>query len=127
MSNDPQSSSGIAPSSASDRTAVPDDAQPLNARRATVLNAVVAEHISSGQPIGSGHLAGVEGLDVSSATIRSEMSSLERDGYLTHPHTSAGRIPTDRGYRHFVDTLPHLHPGRASGHAGPAVLRRGAR
>lgn len=78
----------------------------LNGRRGTVLNAVVAEHISTGQPIGSGHLAGVEGLDVSSATIRSEMSSLERDGYLTHPHTSAGRIPTDRGYRYFVDTLP---------------------
>lgn len=78
----------------------------LNGRRGKVLNAVVAEHITTGQPIGSGHLTGVEGLDVSSATIRSEMSSLERDGYLTHPHTSAGRIPTDRGYRYFVDTLP---------------------
>jgi heat-inducible transcriptional repressor len=78
----------------------------LQTRRATVLNTVVAEHIATGQPIGSGHLAGVEGLDVSSATIRSEMSALERDGYLTHPHTSAGRIPTDRGYRFFVDTLP---------------------
>ena len=89
----------------------------LNHRRATVLNAVVAEHISSGQPIGSGHLAGVDGLDVSSATIRSEMSSLERDGYLTHPHTSAGRIPTDRGYRYFVDTLP------AAGLVGPRVTQ----
>ena len=78
----------------------------LAARRATVLNTVVAEHIATGQPIGSGHLAGIDGLDVSSATIRSEMSALERDGYLTHPHTSAGRIPTDRGYRFFVDTLP---------------------
>jgi heat-inducible transcriptional repressor len=78
----------------------------LQARRATVLTTVVAEHIATGQPIGSGHLAGVEGLDVSSATIRSEMSALERDGYLTHPHTSAGRVPTDRGYRFFVDTLP---------------------
>lgn len=78
----------------------------LNARRATVLKSVVAEHIATGQPVGSGHLAGVEGLDVSSATIRSEMSALERDGFLTHPHTSAGRIPTDRGYRFFVDTLP---------------------
>lgn len=71
-----------------------------------MLNVVVAEHIASGQPVGSGHLAGVDGLDVSSATIRSEMSALERDGYLTHPHTSAGRIPTDRGYRYFVETLP---------------------
>lgn len=78
----------------------------LNARRASVLNRVVAEHIETGQPVGSGHLAGVDGLDVSSATIRSEMSALERDGFLTHPHTSAGRIPTDRGYRFFVETLP---------------------
>lgn len=86
---------------------VPGDTAPqLNARRASVLNRVVAEHIETGQPVGSGHLAGADGLDVSSATIRSEMSSLERDGFLTHPHTSAGRIPTDRGYRYFVETLP---------------------
>ena len=83
-----------------------DAAAALNSRRATVLNVVVAEHIATGQPVGSGHLAGVDGLDVSSATIRSEMSALEREGFLTHPHTSAGRIPTDRGYRYFVETLP---------------------
>ncbi len=87
-------------------SAPPDPASTLNSRRATVLNVVVAEHIATGQPVGSGHLAGVDGLDVSSATIRSEMSALEREGFLTHPHTSAGRIPTDRGYRYFVETLP---------------------
>ena len=83
-----------------------DNSAMLNERRASVLNRVVAEHIETGQPVGSGHLAGADGLDVSSATIRSEMSALERDGFLTHPHTSAGRIPTDRGYRFFVETLP---------------------
>ncbi len=78
---------------------------PLDARKAKILRAVVTEHIDSGQPVGSAHLFAASGLGVSSATIRNEMSVLERDGYLTHPHTSAGRIPTDRGYRFFVDSL----------------------
>ena len=77
----------------------------LDVRKSAILRAVVAEHIESGQPVGSAHLSGAAGLGVSSATIRNEMSLLERDGYLTHPHTSAGRIPTDRGYRFFVDSL----------------------
>jgi heat-inducible transcriptional repressor len=77
----------------------------LDARKAKILNAVVAEHIESGQPVGSAHLSTATGLGVSSATIRNEMSVLERDGFLTHPHTSAGRVPTDRGYRFFVDSL----------------------
>ena len=77
----------------------------LDARKATILRTVVQEHILTGQPIGSGHLSGTNGLSVSSATIRNDMSVLEREGYLTHPHTSAGRIPTDRGYRYFVDSI----------------------
>jgi heat-inducible transcriptional repressor len=77
----------------------------LDVRKSAILRAVVAEHIESGQPVGSAHLSAATGLGVSSATIRNEMSLLERDGYLTHPHTSAGRIPTDRGYRFFVDSL----------------------
>ena len=77
----------------------------LDVRKSVILRAVVAEHIESGQPVGSAHLSAAIGLGVSSATIRNEMSLLERDGYLTHPHTSAGRIPTDRGYRFFVDSL----------------------
>jgi heat-inducible transcriptional repressor len=77
----------------------------LDARKATILRTVVQEHILTGQPVGSGHLSGATGLAVSSATIRNEMSVLEREGYLTHPHTSAGRIPTDRGYRYFVDSI----------------------
>ena len=70
-----------------------------------MLNAVVAEYIDSAQPVGSGHITGRPGLEVSSATVRSDMAALERDGYLTQPHTSAGRIPTDKGYRFFVDHL----------------------
>jgi heat-inducible transcriptional repressor len=77
----------------------------LDARKATILQTVVKEHILTGQPVGSGHLSGSTGLAISSATIRNEMSVLEREGYLTHPHTSAGRIPTDRGYRYFVDSI----------------------
>jgi heat-inducible transcriptional repressor len=69
------------------------------------LKAVVAEYIESAQPVGSAHVTGSPGVEVSSATVRSEMAALERDGYLVQPHTSAGRIPTDKGYRFFVDHL----------------------
>ena len=77
----------------------------LDERKAAILNAVVTEHIDTAQPVGSGHVTGLPGVEVSSATVRSEMSALERDGYLVQPHTSAGRIPTDKGYRFFVDHL----------------------
>jgi heat-inducible transcriptional repressor len=69
------------------------------------LNAVVSEYIETAEPVGSAHITGTPGVEVSSATVRSDMAALERDGYLTQPHTSAGRIPTDKGYRFFVDTL----------------------
>jgi heat-inducible transcriptional repressor len=77
----------------------------LDPRKSAILKAVVDEHINTGQPVGSQHLSEAAGLTVSAATIRNEMSALERDGYLMHPHTSAGRIPTDRGYRFFVDNV----------------------
>ena len=89
-------STSVAPSTASGL---------LDARKALILRTVVKEHIVTGQPVGSGHLTTSSGLAVSSATIRNEMNVLEREGYLTHPHTSAGRIPTDRGYRYFVDSI----------------------
>jgi heat-inducible transcriptional repressor len=79
----------------------------LGTRKAAVLNAVVEEYVRSGEPVGSETIADASGLGVSSATIRNEMAALEELGYLTHPHTSAGRIPTDLGYRHYVDTMPH--------------------
>ncbi len=77
----------------------------LDARKATILEAVVVEHIDTAQPVGSSAVAASADLDVSSATVRSEMVALEREGYLAQPHTSAGRIPTDKGYRYFVDHL----------------------
>jgi heat-inducible transcriptional repressor len=77
----------------------------LDERKAAILRAVVEEYIQTGQPVGSALVAHRADLTVSSATVRNEMGQLERDGYLVQPHTSAGRIPTDRGYRFFVDAL----------------------
>jgi heat-inducible transcriptional repressor len=78
----------------------------LSARKAAIVEALVRHYIRTGEPIGSEAIAAATGLGVSSATIRNELAALEDMGYLTQPHTSAGRIPTDRAYRHYVDTLP---------------------
>jgi heat-inducible transcriptional repressor len=80
--------------------------QQLGARKSAVLRAVVEEYVRSGEPVGSETIAEHANIGVSSATIRNEMAALEELGYLSHPHTSAGRIPTDLGYRHYVDALP---------------------
>jgi len=87
-----------------DRPVPPGHAQ-LDSRKAAILNAVVTEYIETAQPVGSSHITGTPGVGVSSATVRSEMATLEREGFLVQPHTSAGRIPTDKGYRFFVDHL----------------------
>ena len=78
----------------------------LGSRKAAVLRAVVEEYVRSGEPVGSETIADHAGIGVSSATIRHELAALEELGYLSHPHTSAGRIPTDAGYRFYVDSLP---------------------
>jgi heat-inducible transcriptional repressor len=85
----------------------------LDQRKASILEAVVAEHVDTAQPVGSSSVAQNAKLEVSPATVRSEMVTLERQGYLAQPHTSAGRVPTDKGYRYFVDHLK-------SGKLGPA-------
>lgn len=77
----------------------------LDPRKAAILDAVVTEYIGTAQPVGSQHVSEASGVQVSSATVRSEMAALEQEGYLVQPHTSAGRIPTDKGYRFFVDHL----------------------
>jgi heat-inducible transcriptional repressor len=77
----------------------------LDERKTTILRAVVQEYVATGQPVGSTHVANMPSVKVSSATVRNEMATLEQEGYLAQPHTSAGRIPTDKGYRHFVDSL----------------------
>ncbi len=81
----------------------------LDERKAAILRVVVEEYIETAQPVGSATVARMPELAVSSATVRNEMGVLEREGYLVQPHTSAGRIPTDRGYRFFVDSL--IDPG----------------
>ncbi len=78
----------------------------LGRRKLAVLRAVIEEYVRSGEAVGSETIAERSRLGVSSATIRNEMAALEELGYLTHPHTSAGRIPTDAGYRRYVDALP---------------------
>jgi heat-inducible transcriptional repressor len=77
----------------------------LEPRAQTLLKALVERHIADGQPVGSRALSKISGLDLSPATIRNIMADLEEMGYVASPHTSAGRIPTPRGYRVFVDTL----------------------
>jgi heat-inducible transcriptional repressor len=77
----------------------------LDERKAAILRAVVEEYISTAQPVGSGHVASAPGVGVSSATVRNDMAVLEQEGYLRQPHTSAGRVPTEKGYRFFVDAL----------------------
>jgi len=76
-----------------------------DARKVAILEAVVEEYIQTGKPVGSGTIAKLASVDVSPATVRNEMAALEAEGYLVAPHTSAGRIPTDRGYRLFVDGI----------------------
>lgn len=79
-------------------------------RRFEVLRAIVADYVSNQEPVGSKALVERHNLEVSSATVRNDMAVLEEDGYIMQPHTSAGRIPTDKGYRLFVDQLSEIKP-----------------
>lgn len=79
-------------------------------RRMLVLRAVVEDYIRSQEPVGSTTIARDHDLGVSSATIRNDMAALEDEGYLIQPHTSAGRVPTEKGYRYFVDRLATVVP-----------------
>jgi heat-inducible transcriptional repressor len=82
----------------------------LDDRKGEVLRAVVIDYIRTGDPVGSGAIVRRYRLGVSPATIRNDMAALEDLGYLIQPHTSAGRIPTDMGYRFYVDALPPRAP-----------------
>lgn len=87
--------------------------KPLDQRKRRILGAVIHEYIGSAQPVASETLVRRWGLKVSSATVRNELAELEERGLLTHPHTSAGRMPTARGYRFFIESLmeePDLEP-----------------
>lgn len=82
----------------------------MSSRRLEILRAIVDEYVATQEPVGSKSIAERHGLGISPATIRNEMAVLEDEGLITHPHTSAGRIPTDRGYRVFVDKLATIKP-----------------
>ncbi|MDA8372192.1 MAG: heat-inducible transcriptional repressor HrcA [Nocardiopsaceae bacterium] len=82
----------------------------LDDRKLSVLRAIVEDYVSTNEPVGSKSLADRHSLGVSPATIRNDMVALEEEGYITQPHTSAGRIPTDKGYRLFVDRLSTVKP-----------------
>ncbi|MDR1162237.1 MAG: heat-inducible transcriptional repressor HrcA [Candidatus Accumulibacter sp.] len=82
----------------------------LNARSKTLLKTLIERYIAEGQPVGSRALSKFSGLDLSAATIRNVMADLEELGFIASPHTSAGRVPTPRGYRFFVDSLLTIQP-----------------
>ena len=89
----------------------------LDDRAKLLLKALVERYIADGQPVGSRTLSKASGLDLSPATIRNVMSDLEELGLIVSPHTSAGRIPTARGYRLFVDTMLTVRPGQFASHS----------
>ncbi|MEV6156623.1 heat-inducible transcriptional repressor HrcA [Nonomuraea sp. NPDC052129] len=82
----------------------------LDDRKLAVLRAIVEDYVSTNEPVGSRALAERHNLKVSPATVRNDMAALEEEGYITQPHTSAGRVPTDKGYRLFVDRLSQVKP-----------------
>src|SRR5918993_5745622 len=82
----------------------------LEPRAQHLLKTLIERYVSDGQPVGSRSLSRHSGLDLSPASIRNVMSDLEEMGFIASPHTSAGRVPTPRGYRFFVDTLLKIKP-----------------
>src|SRR5205085_4173813 len=93
----------------------------LTERQKTILGAVVEGYVENGRPVGSRVVAGRPKIEWSPSTIRAELATLEDGGFLAHPHTSAGRVPTDTGYRFYVEQL--LASDRALPTRAPAELR----
>ncbi len=81
----------------------------LDQRKVVILTTIIKNYLETGEPVGSRTISKYSGLNLSSATIRNEMSDLEEMGYIVQPHTSAGRIPSDKGYRFYVDQLMETH------------------
>jgi heat-inducible transcriptional repressor len=79
--------------------------QVLTERRAAILQLIIDDYVRSATPVGSENIVRTHRLELSPATLRNEMARLEEDGYISHPHTSAGRVPSDKGYRYYVETL----------------------
>ena len=77
----------------------------LDERKTKILNAIIQTYLDTGEPVGSRTISKFTDLNLSSATIRNEMADLEEMGFILQPHTSAGRIPSDKGYRFYVDNM----------------------
>lgn len=97
-----------------------------NDRRLAVLRAIVEDYVATEEPVGSKALVERHGLGVSPATVRNDMAVLEEEGFITQPHTSAGRVPTDKGYRLFVDQLATVKPMSAAERRAIASFLDGA-
>lgn len=95
-------------------------------RRLAVLRAIVEDYVQTEEPVGSKALVERHGLGVSPATVRNDMAALEDEGYITQPHTSAGRVPTDKGYRLFVDRLTTVKPMSSAEKRAIATILDGA-
>ncbi len=95
-------------------------------RRLAVLRAIVEDYVATEEPVGSKTLVERHGLGVSPATVRNDMAALEDEGYITQPHTSAGRVPTDKGYRLFVDRLTTIKPMSSAEKRAIATILDGA-
>jgi heat-inducible transcriptional repressor len=95
-------------------------------RKIAVLRAIVEDYVATEEPVGSKALVERHGLGVSPATVRNDMAVLEEEGFITQPHTSAGRVPTDKGYRLFVDRLTGLKPMSAAEKRAIATILDGA-
>ncbi len=98
----------------------------LDDRKLDVLRAIVQDYVHTQEPVGSKSLVERHSLGVSPATVRNDMATLEEEGFITQPHTSAGRIPTDKGYRLFVDKLTSIKPLSAAEKRAIATFLEGA-
>src|SRR5919204_1276219 len=99
----------------------------LSERQSQILRLVVERYVDDGRPVGSRALANRSDIDWSSSTVRAELATLEDEGLLTHPHTSAGRVPTDSGYRYYVEQLlarQERLPAPAAGGLSLSRMRR---
>ena len=100
---------------------MPEDESSLDQRKATILRAIISDYVRFGEPVASKTLVKRFPLGVSAATVRNEMGSLEDAGYIYQPHTSSGRVPTDAGYRYFVDAW--ASGGRLGAHDARRIHR----
>jgi heat-inducible transcriptional repressor len=98
----------------------------LDERKLAVLRAIVEDYVATNEPVGSKAIVERHNLGVSSATVRNDMAALEDEGYIAQPHTSAGRVPTDAGYRLFVDRLARVKPLSAAEQRAIATFLEGA-